>query len=140
MSDKVFFDSNILIYSIDESEAEKRSMTKNLIEDAAKNKTAWISTQSLQEFYNVVTRKLKVSKEDAKLMVKTLSETFPVLQVTPKIILLGIDVSVKTGFSFWDSLVLASAVECSCDVLYSEDLNSGQVVNGVKILNPFKVE
>ena len=66
-----------------------------------------------------------------------MSENIPVVQVTPTLIENGIDISINTQFSLWDSLMISAASFAKCTVLYSEDMNDGQVVNGVKILNPF---
>ena len=96
-----------------------------------------ISTQSLQEFYNVVTKKMNCPKEKAKELVTMFSELFPVTQITIPLILSAIDISIKNEFSFWDSLILSTANDTGCVLLYSEDLNSGQIISGTKVLNPF---
>ena len=134
---KVFFDSNILIYFVDERDMRTQQIAKNIISDAVQNKNGMISTQSLQEFYNVVTKKMGCPKDKAKELVKIFSELFPVTQVTLPLILKAIDISIKDGFSFWDSLILSAANDTGCILLYTEDLNNGQIICGTKILNPF---
>ena len=134
---KVFFDSNILIYFVDERDSRKQEIAKNIISDAVQNKNGMISTQSLQEFYNVITKKMNCPKDKAKELVKMFSELFPVTQVTLPLILKAIDISIKDGFSFWDSLILSAANDTGCILLYTEDLNNGQIICGTKILNPF---
>jgi predicted nucleic acid-binding protein len=139
MSDNVnvFFDSNVLVYVVDDNEPKKQKIAVELITHSIENNNGMISTQSLQEFYNVVTKKMMCTKEKALLYITNFIETFEVKQVDCEIILHGIDLSIKTQFSFWDSLILAAASDSGCLVCYSEDLNNGQVVDGVKILNPF---
>ncbi len=134
---KVFFDSNILIYFVDERDERKQSIAKEIIADAVQNQNGMISTQSLQEFYNVVTKKMNCPKEKAKELVTMFSELFPVTQITIPLILDAIDISIKNEFSFWDSLILSTANDTGCILLYSEDLNSGQIISGTKVLNPF---
>ena len=133
---KVFFDTNILIYSIDENDAYKQNVAKELLEKAAATNTGIISTQSLQEFYNVAVKKLKLSKQTAKEYVDFFSRQFPVQQISVSLILDAIDISIKKELSFWDSLIISAANDTGCIIVYSEDMNDGQIVEGTKILNP----
>ena len=134
---KVFFDSNILIYFVDERDPRKQMIAKEIIADAVQNQNGMISTQSLQEFYNVVTKKMNCKKEKAKELVSMFSELFPVTQISIPLILKAIDISIKESLSFWDSLILSTASDTGCILLYSEDMNNSQIVNGTKIFNPF---
>ena len=136
-SNKIFFDTNILVYSVDENDLQKKEIASQLLTDASSSKTGIISTQSLQEFYNVAVKKLKLSKQIAKEYVELFSSQLTVRQVTVPLILNAIDISIKNKLSFWDSLILSSANDNGCIIVYSEDLNNGQIVNGTKILNPF---
>ena len=134
---KVFFDSNILVYFVDEKDPKKQIIAKNLIAEAVQNQNGMLSTQSLQEFYNVVTKKLNCPKEDARKLVKMFSELFPVTKVSVSLIMDAIDISIKNDLSFWDSLILSAATDTGCIIVYSEDMNNGQIISGAKILNPF---
>ena len=134
---KVFFDSNILIYSVDEKDSRKNEIAMKLLSNASISKNGIISTQSLQEFYNVATKKLKLSSKVAKNYVELFSKQFYVTEISVPLILDAIDISIKTQFSFWDSLILSTANDSGCIIVYSEDLNNGQIVNGSKVLNPF---
>ena len=136
-NNKVFFDTNILVYSVDENDLQKKEIASQLLTDASSSKTGIISTQSLQEFYNVAVKKLKLSKQIAKEYVELFSSQLTVRQVTVPLILNAIDISIKNKLSFWDSLILSSANDNGCIIVYSEDLNNGQIVGGTKILNPF---
>ena len=134
---KVFFDSNILVYSVDERDSLKQKIAIDLINKAMQNKIGAISTQSLQEFFSVTTKKLNVSKEAAKEYLDFFVDNFPVTQVTLSNIYKAIDISIQTQFSFWDSLIISAAHSSGCVIVYSEDMNHNQLVNGVKIINPF---
>ena len=134
---KVFFDSNILVYFVDEQDPKKQTIAKNLIAEAVQNQNGVLSTQSLQEFYNVITKKMLCPKENARELVKMFSELFPVTQVTVPLIMEAIDISIKNELSFWDSLIVSAATDTGCIIVYSEDMNDGQIVSGAKILNPF---
>lgn len=134
---KVFFDSNILVYYTDESDARKQKIATALIKDAIDSGNGVISTQCLQEFYNVVTKKLLCDKEKAKKMVKMFSENISVAKISVPLILSAVDISIKSQFSFWDSLIISAASDTGCATVYSEDLNDQQIIAGAKIQNPF---
>lgn len=134
---KVFFDSNILVYYADESDARKQKIAMALIKDAIDSGNGVISTQCLQEFYNVVTKKLLCDKERAKEMVKMFSDNIPVVKISVPLILSAVDISIKSQFSFWDSLILSAADDTGCATVYSEALNDQQIVGGARIQNPF---
>ncbi len=134
---KVFFDSNILVYSADERDLHKKEIASRLINEITASGRGVVSTQCLQEFFNVAVKKLNLRKNEAKEYVEFFADIFSVVQVSVPLILNAVDISVKTQFSFWDSLVLSAANESNCIIVYSEDLNDGQIVGGTKILNPF---
>ena len=141
MSDKtkVFFDSNILVYFADGADPQKQQIAENLIKNAVINDNGVISTQSLQEFFAATTRKLLCTKEKAKEYVENFSDSFTVEQVSVPLILKAINISIKNQFSFWDSLILSAAIQSGCIICYSEDLSNGQIIEGVKIVNPFAI-
>ena len=95
-----------------------------------------ISTQVMQEFFVSVTRNLGVPPLAAKAILKTFT-VFEIVTAGPELIYEAIDCSVLNAISFWDALVLAAAASAGCGVLYTEDLNQGQIIIGVKIQNPF---
>lgn len=135
MNGKTFLDTNILIYSIDDKDSMKQTIAKSIVQELS-NKNGVISTQVLQEFYNVVTKKMSCPKDKAKELLQNLSEFFDVHKNSVRDILRAVDISIKTQFSFWDSLIISAAISSGCDWLYSEDLNDGQNVDGVTIKNP----
>ena len=134
---KIFLDSNILVYFVDEHDSKKQKIAEKLIKNSVEMKTGVLSTQSLQEFYSVVTRKSLCSKEQAKTIVEKFKNTLPITQISVTHILKAIDISIQTQFSFWDSLIVSAAHSSGCVIVYSEDMNHNQLVNGVKIINPF---
>lgn len=134
---KFFFDTNILCYAIDERKPDKQATAENILHSHFPTEI-FISTQVLQELFNVATTKLHRSKADAKNIVNAVAN-YNVVQVTVNTIFSAIDICTRYQFSIWDSLILASAIETGCNTLYTEDLNNGQVVEGVKIVNPFVV-
>lgn len=136
-AERVFLDTNILIYSLDDNYPEKQIVARNLINSLVSQGMAVISTQVLQELYNVLTKKMKCSLKNAGTCVALFSETIAVHCNTVRDILNAVDISSKTQFSFWDSLILSAAQKEECTVLCSEDLNAGQVIDGITIVNPF---
>lgn len=124
-----------MVYSVDDSERFKNLTAKSIVNELSNSKGV-ISTQVLQEFYNIITKKMKCPKEKAKELLQSLSECFEVHKNSVLDILRAVDISIKTQFSFWDSLIISAAVSSGCGLLYSEDLNDGQDVDAVLIKNP----
>jgi len=139
MSDKYFIDTNVFVYCFDDRHPEKKVRALSLIADALQSGKGMISWQVIQEFLNVSTRKflIPVKPEDAKIYLQKVLH--PLCHVFPDLDLYSwaLDIFEKTGYSFYDALIIAGAQRGGCDILYSEDLHSGQQVNGVKIENPF---
>ena len=134
---KIFLDSNILVYFVDEHDSKKQKIAEKLIKNSVEMKTGVLSTQSLQEFYSVVTKKSLCAKEEAKIIIEKFRNTLPITQISVQHILKAIDISIQTQFSFWDSLIISAAHSSGCVIVYSEDMSHNQIVNGVKIINPF---
>jgi predicted nucleic acid-binding protein len=137
MKDKFFIDTNIVVYAFS-LESEKKNISKQLIKQAHK-KSGCLSFQVIQEFLNTVTKKFQIplKKEDAQ---KYLSEIlFPICEVFPseKLYISALDIREKWKFSFYDSLIVAAAVEANCKILYSEDLQHNQKIYDLTILNPY---
>ena len=135
-----FIDTNVFIYLFDETNDRKRTIADRIVKTALETHTARISHQVVQETLNVVTRKLPspMTAENAqRFLVQVLA---PLWQIMPNIALYrrGLDVQARYGFSFYDSLIIAAALESGCTRLYSEDLQHGQQIEGLIIENPFK--
>ncbi|MBI4861348.1 MAG: PIN domain-containing protein [Candidatus Riflebacteria bacterium] len=139
MSDRVFLDTNVLVYAFDEAEPAKKARAIEILGTWEKGATPAISTQVLQEFYVSVVRKLKVplSEEDAEAAVLRLCR-LPVVQVDPAVVLGAIRTSRRLRLSFWDALVVQAALEAGCKRLLTEDLQDGLLIDGVLLVeNPF---
>jgi predicted nucleic acid-binding protein len=133
---KIFLDANILVYAQDLDSPTKRRRSREVIAALAQSGTGVISTQVLQEFYVAVTRKLGVAPLAAKAVMQTFT-IFEIVQTSPDLIDSAIDCSVLNKVSFWDALIVAAAASSGCAIVYSEDLNPGQTIQGVRIDNPF---
>jgi predicted nucleic acid-binding protein len=133
---KVFIDSNIILYAWNDPHGSKGAIAQKIIADGFALRNAVISLQVLQEFYSVSTTKMGGDKLAMKDIVQRLTS---LEVVEPDVALLqeAIEISILAQLSFWDAMIVAAAVRANCSTLYSEDLNSGQSVRGVKIVNPF---
>lgn len=140
MSGKYFIDTNVFVYSFDDRQSEKKERSRELIQEGLKTGLGIISTQVMQEFLNVATQKFSVplSLEHSKVYIRQVMN--PLCQVYPDLALYErcLELKAETKYSFYDSLILAAALRGECDVLYSEDLQDGQVVRGVEIVNPYR--
>ena len=134
---KVFIDTNVLIYSVDKANPEKRAQAIHLIQEHARSRTGVISTQVLQEFYSAATRKLGIQPLQAKQHLRDF-QIFDVVTITPEMIEEAVDCSILNQVSFWDGLIVTAASISGCKELLSEDLNHSQSIKGVKIQNPFQ--
>lgn len=134
---KVFFDTNILVYQMDKRSIEKRDVCRHLVRKAATDGSAVISTQVLQEFYVVATKKLRLDPIISKSIMHTF-ENMEVVTIGKELINEAIDASLQYKLSFWDALIIVAAESAKCEILYSEDLNTGQVMRNVKIVNPLR--
>ncbi len=134
---KAFLDTNVLAYAGDRGNPGKQGIARELLRDRAKSQTGVISTQVLQEYYVVVTTKLGFGAADAKRQVRKW-QNLELVTVSSRLIEEAIDISVGNQISFWDSLILACARVAQCEELLTEELNDGQLINSVRIVNPFR--
>jgi predicted nucleic acid-binding protein len=140
MKERVFLDTNVLVYLFDADDPAKQRRVQALLSDRELRAQLILSTQVLQEFYVSVTRKLgtPLDPEAAFQAVQDLA-AFPVVQIDPPLILLAIQRSRKAKVSFWDALILETALAAGATLLYSEDFRDGAVFGGLRIANPFKL-
>ena len=136
MATRSFIDTNVLIYA-DASDAPGKQRTAlNLLKQLYEQGVGVLSTQVLQEYCNVALKKLKLPPQYVRSQLD-LYEQFEIVQVTPTIIRAGLDLHQTRSVAFFDAIVLASAHVAGCSVIWTEDMNAGEVVNGVCISNPF---
>jgi predicted nucleic acid-binding protein len=134
-----FLDSNVVIYGLDSAFPKKNATARKLLGKALASGSGLISFQVVQETLNTVTRKFKakVTAADAHSLLEHL--LIPLMKVSPSAGLYreALRLSVRYQFSFYDALIVASALSVNCDRLLSEDLQHGQNVEGLLIVNPF---
>ena len=133
---KVFIDTNVLVYSIDQKDSEKQKTARKYLINLVDNHLPVLSTQVIQEFYVVATKKLKADP----LVVKNIIHNFhnmEIVHINLELIEQAIDISILSQLSFWDSLIIAAAEKANCGFIISEDLNKGQFYRGIKLINPF---
>ena len=133
-----FFDTNVLVYLFDEDEPEKKARAQEVYGREAGAGRMVLSTQVLQEFYVNVTRKLSppLPSEVAEERVRDFSR-LTLVRIEASMILSAIVRSREYMFSFWDALILESALKGGADRLLTEDLQHGQVIEGLRVENPF---
>ena len=138
MSAEDFLDTNILVYMFDETNRIKRQRAETLVGDSLTNSTGCISHQVIQETLNVLIQRLDVSIESASQILDDI--LMPLWQVYPSQSLYGSGLWVKGryGFSYYDSLIVAAALEAGCTRLYTEDLQHGQQIQQLTIVDPFR--
>ena len=134
-----FIDTNVLIYSDDSAFPEKREIAVELLTTLRRSGTGVLSIQVLQEYFAIATRKLGVEVSLAQRRMELFAR-FDV--VIPSIALLSsaVDLHRLRSLSWWDALVVQSAVSAGCSVLLSEDMQHGATLSGVRIENPFSDE
>lgn len=132
MQDKYFVDTNILIYSIG-NVIPKKIISVNLM-----CKNAVISTQIITESANVMSRKLKYGYSEIRSITDKFAEEMNLHIITHHTIRTSFDIAERYGYSYYDSQVIASALESACAILYSEDLQHNQLIeNRLRIINPY---
>lgn len=133
---KIFIDTNILVYTLDQKNIEKRDMARKIVKKVVESHQPVISTQVIKEFYVVASTKLRADS----IVVKNIIHNFHNMEIVNNdldLIEQAIDISILSQLSFWDSLIIAAAEKANCEYVLSEDLNSGQNYRGIKLLNPF---
>jgi len=136
MSDLVFFDTNVLVYTEDVSAPAKQKRAASLWNKHFRNGTALISVQVLQEYFSAVTRKLAIDAGVAQRRVEIFS-TANVITFDAAEVISAIELHRLMGTSFWDALILHAARSGGANVLYSEDFQHGAILASVRVVNPF---
>ena len=137
MSDRTFVDTNVLIYAHDVDAKAKHEKAKSILRELWSQRTGILSLQVLQEFYVNVTRKIAtpLPKDVARIVVN--SYALWCVETTPAEITTAFRIEDESRIGFWDALIVASAVKSGCVQIFSEDLNSKQIISGIRIENPF---
>ena len=136
MSVRSFLDTNVLVYTDDYSTPAKQETALDLMESARLGSWGVVSTQVLQEYFAVATRKLGLSADIARAKIEIFGR-LDVVIIEPADILAGIDLHRLHGIGFWDGLIIQAARSAGCRILYTEDLQHGRRFDGLEVVNPF---
>ena len=135
---RAFLDTNILLYAVLEAPADvaKRAVARKLIDDG----NCAFSMQVFQEFYS---QAIRPSRANALLPAEATGlirgwRRFPVQETTFALFESGLAILRTGGFSFWDAMIVAAARAQGCEILYSEDMQDGRIIDGLRIVNPFR--
>lgn len=136
--DKVFLDTNIIVYAHDTSAGKKHETAKKIMLDLWESGQGCLSTQVIQEFFYGVTKKIPnpLETQIAREIISHLLKWDVVINDGDSI-LRTIEIHQRHKYSFWDSMVIGAAIKGGCGILYSEDLSDRQTIGDVKIKNPF---
>ncbi len=131
-----FLDTNILIYSDDSFDARKNQIAVDLLAGLRLTQTGVISTQVLQEYFVNAVSKLNLDMALARRRVELFAK-FDVVVPSVEMILAAIDLQRLNSLSFWDAMIVQAARASGCEIILSEDLQHGQTIVGLRIVNPF---
>ena len=133
---KSFADTNIWFYALTEQDIKLKEKADNLIYD--NRKTTCLSTRVINELCTNLIRKASFDESGIKLLIKRFYFDYEVVELNEEILLFASDLRARYPFSFWDGLIVASALAANAEILYSEDMqNRLTVENKLKIINPF---
>ena len=136
--ERQFVDANVLVYAFDSSAGRKQHIAQALLATLWERNTGCLSVQVLQEFFVTVTKKVArpLPVDDAVARIRELT-AWRVFAPTAEDVLAAIALHGQAKIGFWDAMIVLAASESGCDVLWTEDLNDGQLLRGVRIRNPF---
>lgn len=134
---KIFIDTNILAYTVDNGDKSRQKQSREMMRYLDANHDGVISTQILQEFYVVTTKKLGLDPVIAKKILQNF-ENLEIVQIDFPLIIEATELSVNSKISFWDALIISAAKSANCEFLWTEDLNPGQKFSSITIVNPFE--
>lgn len=134
MHAEFFIDTNILLYAASSANAEqsKRIKARELLAQEG----GGLSVQVQAEFYVNATTKFKLPHDQVVRILESL-DSYPVVPVSETVFWAALQIKNRYQLSYWDSAIIAAAVELGCHTVYSEDLNHGQLYAGVRVINPF---
>ena len=135
MKDNIFLDSNIILYSYSSTELDKSSIANELIFSLDE---ILVSTQVVNEVTNILYKKFKLDTANIKNVILEIDNNFKVVDFSLKTQLNALKIKEKYKLQYYDSLILSTALENGCTVLYSEDMQHKQTIeNQLTIINPF---
>ena len=139
--DLCFVDTNVLVYAFDKSSSPKKRIAHRLMNELMEKDRLRVSTQVLQELFVTLTKKVsqRCSSEEALAVLEDLT-AWPLMVVDYATVRAAVGLADQARLSFWDALIVVAAARTGAAVLYTEDLNDGQEILGVRICNPFAAE
>ena len=136
MKDKIFIDTNIWLYAFMEQDSQKSSIAREIIDENIEE--ICLSTQVLNEICINLLKKANYSEEEIKSLIKNLDDVYEIYPIKVEDCIKASEIRDKFYISYWDSLIIASALNNGCSILYSEDMQHNQdIENKLKIINPF---
>lgn len=139
MSDRLFLDTNLLVYAYDVSAGPRHQQAISLIAELSQHGTIVVSTQVLIELTACLRRKIPKplpTDEIQKVLVEIMN-AWLIFVNRPESVLAALELETQFQLSFWDALILHAAQASSASILYTEDLNHGQIYGSVRVVNPF---
>jgi predicted nucleic acid-binding protein len=133
-----FIDSNVFIYLFDDADERKRSIAEAIVRKALADGSGVISFQVVQETLNILVRKLGASPYDARRFLDAVLAPLWLVAPSPRLYAGALDVHARFRFGFYDSLIVAAAVDSGCSRLISEDLQHGQTIETLRVVDPFR--
>ena len=133
---RVFFDTNVIVYTHDDDAPKKRDKARKLLKDAFVDDIGVISGQVLGEVFVTMTRKIGIPLADALDEIRRCSR-FRVVEISSSLVLRAIEIQSEYQLSYWESIIIAAAEFATCEIVWSEDLNDGQRYGAVVVRNPF---
>ncbi|WP_309670746.1 PIN domain-containing protein [Gemmatimonas sp.] len=139
MTAPVFVDTNVLVYALDAAAGDKHHQARAWMLSLWQSGRGRVSTQVLQEFYVTVTRKLTpgLAREAAQIEARSLYSWAPI-EITTAVLDRAWHIESRFQLSWWDALIVAAAQSAQCELLLTEDLQHGQLFDGVQVVNPFR--
>lgn len=139
MNGRFFLDTNLFVYSFDCSSSAKAGHATRLIESAVTSRKGIVSYQVIQEFFHVALRKFArpMTAPEAEQYLTTVFRPLWSIQPSPGLFMEAIRITGRYGLSWWDSLIVAAALEGQCAVLFTEDLRHDMRIGSLRVTNPF---
>jgi predicted nucleic acid-binding protein len=136
MTAPVFVDSNVFLYALDDADRKKQQAARNWRAELWKSRRGRVSFQVLGEFYVNAVRKQPAARDEVRAEVRDLLAWNPVI-ADAVLLEQGWKIQDRYQFSYWDALIVAAAKVCGCRYLLTEDMQSGQKLDGIEVVNPF---
>jgi predicted nucleic acid-binding protein len=135
MTDNIMLDTNLWVYLYSKQSIEKETIVRQILVSNSTNLI--LSTQILGELYNVFRRKKLINLDQATTILKTMIDSFTIEPIDHPKVSIALEISSQYGYSYWDSLIIATALDCQCSILYSEDMQHNILIRDrLRIINP----